>query len=129
MAIDEAAVHELFTSEDGPAAGLVRELADRGADIARALVPRRTGRMMETITSGTDHDPFDGSARGWWGAGYEAAIPFGRTWKAGFPVINALEAEHGFVWNPSPRRQKHTRGVRRTHPFLSESLDLLSAEG
>ncbi len=129
MAIDPAAVHELFTAEDGPVVGHLRELAHRGEDIARALAPRHTGHMLETITSGTGHDPFDGQPRGWWGAGYEAPIPHGRPWKGGFPVISALQSEPGFVWNRSPAGRPHTRGTRGTEPFLTESLDLLSAEG
>ena len=126
--VDEAAIHELFTADDGPAAGLVRELAVRGADIARELVPRRSGHMMETITSGTDHDPFTGAVRGWFGAGYEAPIPFGRAWAGGFPVINALQAKSGFVWNRSPAGSRHVRGTRGTEPFLTGALDALAGE-
>ena len=126
--VDEAAIHELFTSERGPAGELVTRLAERGAHLAWLAVPRDTGRMSETITSGTDHDPFTGAVRGWYGAGYLADPPFGTTWAGGFPVIHALEARPGYVWNRSPAGQKRTRGARRTEPFLTAALDVLDAE-
>jgi hypothetical protein len=126
--ISIAAIHALFSDEDGIVGDYVADLARRGEALATALAPHGTGRMARTITSGTDHDPFDGAVRGWFGAGYMADVPAGKPWKAGFPVINALEASHGYVWNRSPRDQRHTRGVRRTHPFLTESLDVLANE-
>jgi hypothetical protein len=123
--ISIAAVHELFSDPHGPVGELMDELAAAGANLARELVPRDSGRMTETITSGTDRDPFDQTVRAWFGAGYDADVPAGRPWVSGFPVINALEAKHHYVWNRSPRNQKHTRGVRRTEPFVTEALDLL----
>jgi hypothetical protein len=126
--IDEAAIIALFTDEDGPVGEYVTALAERGAELARAGVPRATGHMMETIRSGTDHDPFTGAVRGWYGAGYFADPPFGKVWTAGFPVINALEAKAGYVWNRSPAGQRRTRGARRSHPFLTAALDVLDLE-
>jgi hypothetical protein len=126
--ISIAAIHALFTDKDDLVGDYMDDLSHRGEALATALSPHGTGRMESTIRSGTDHDPFTGEIRAWWGAGYNAEIPFGRPWKAGFPVINALEASHGYVWNRSPRDQRHVRGVRRTHPFLTESLDVLANE-
>jgi len=123
--IDPVAIHELIFDEHGMAGGLMHELAERGAELARELAPRRSGKMLETITAGTDRDPFDRTARGWFGAGYNADPPAGKPWSAGFPVINALEAKYHYVWNRSPAGRKHASGVRRTHPFLDEALDLL----
>jgi hypothetical protein len=128
MAISEAAVRVVLAVVHGEVGRYLGELAGRGADIARGLVPRRSGRMMETITSGTDRDPFTLAVRGWFGAGYNADPPAGSTWSAGFPVINALEARRGYVWNRSPHGERHVRGVRRAEPFLDEALDLLTAE-
>lgn len=126
--IDPAAVHELF-SERGPAGELVLRLAARGSDLARELVPRDTGRTAETIRYGTDHDPFDRAVRGWFGAGRNADPPAGKTWAAGFPILNALEARPHYVWNRSPRAgPRHSRGVRRTHPFLTDALAELEGE-
>ena len=126
--LDEAAIRELLSDERGPVGAGLRKLAERGADIARARAPRRTGHMTETVHAELGHDAYDGTLRAWFGAGYEAAIPHDREWKGGFPVINALEASDGFVWNRSPHGRPHTRGTRRTHPFLTQALDVLAGE-
>lgn len=119
--LDQRAIDELFSDEDGPVDKYLAELAGRGAETARGLVPRRTGRLAGTIASGTDRDPFDGSARAWFGAGYET--------EAGFPLYRVMEPAADFVWNRSPRGRKHTRGTRAAHPFLTRALDALGEEG
>jgi hypothetical protein len=125
MAIDPAAGHELFTDEHDIVGTYLRELAERGADIARALVPRDTGHMMETITSGVSHDR-SGTLQGWFGAGYLDDPPFGTPYQGGFPVLNALEARSGRVRN---RRAPYGRFTwRDTHPFLTRSQDILAGE-
>jgi hypothetical protein len=123
--VSVVAVHELFSDPHGPVGLLAAELGETGADLARALCPRDSGRMLGTITHGTDRDPFDFTVRGWFGAGYLDDPPEGTTWQGGFPVVHALQAKYHYVWNRSPRGQKHTRGVRPAHPFLTEAADLL----
>jgi hypothetical protein len=124
--ISAVAVHELFSDPAGPVGGLMDELAWSGAQLARSMAPRDSGRMMSSVTSGTSRNPADGTVQGWFGAGALADPPEGSTWKGGFPYLNALEARHHYTWNRSPAGQKHTRGVRRTHPFLTRAIDFLS---
>jgi hypothetical protein len=123
--IDEAAVEAMFSSWEGPVGVLFAAGLEAGEAVAKARVPRDTGKLSSSIGAVHDHDADTGHIKGLLASGRDvfAPVPKTKNWEAGFPRQRAIENTTGITWNRSPKGRPRTRGARRNEPYMVPGLE------
>jgi hypothetical protein len=123
--LDQRAIDALFTDEDGPVGRYIRQLAEEGAEMARAKAPRDTGRLAGSVRTFTAHEG-DGRVYGGFGATAKADAPLSRPgWESGMPYALDVDNRQGFTRNRN--RRGRTPTTRRLHRFLTAALEALES--
>lgn len=106
-------IEDEFRDPNSEGVQYLRDLADDVADAERSLVPRRTGRTLESIHV----DEVIGA-----GGLIEEHVASRN------PQTSVLNSAHGYIRNPgphtnAPRRSRGTgKTIRRSYPFAREAL-------